>query len=135
MVCFQETWLAKQELVLCNSLHENFLSAGIAKIDFSEGILSGRPSGGVSIFYARHLASYVTPIYFHECNWCVALRFSFNTTSFTLFNVYLPYESNDNEDEFIEKLGLLESYIQNVENSTFAIIGDFNSTLSQRTAE
>ena len=57
------------------------------------------------------------------------MRFSFNTTSFTLFNVYLPYESNDNEDEFIEKLGLLESYIQNVENSTFAIIGDFNSNI------
>ena len=123
---FQETWLAKQELQLCNTLHTEFLSAGVAKVDFSKGILVGRPSGGVSIFYNNRLANYVTPIFFHDCDWCVAIKFTFNSTSFTLFNVYMPYEKSDNEDEYVEKLSLLESFIQNVGHSSYALIGDFN---------
>ena len=41
----------------------------------------------------------------------------------------MPYECNINEDEFIDKLSLLESYIDNVGQSSFAIIGDFNSNI------
>ena len=128
-MCIQETWLAKQELDSCNNLLENFSAFSVAKVDFTQGLLQGRPHGGVSIFYDKRLASHVSPIYFHNCDWCIGLTFKYETVNFTLFNVYLPYECNNNEDEFIDKLSLLESYIDNVGQSSFAITGDFNSNI------
>ena len=130
VVCLQETWLAKQELDLANNLHTEFLAASVAKVDFSEGLLIGRPHGGVSIFYKRSLSRFVTPIYFQNCDWCVAIKCRYGSTSFTIFNVYLPYENFYNEDEFVEKLGLLESFIESIDEPTFAIVGDFNSNIS-----
>ena len=127
----QETWLAKQELDLANNLHSNFLATSVAKVDFSEGLLIGRPHGGVSIFYKHSLSRFVTPIYFENCDWCIAIKFKCESTSFTIFNVYLPYENFYNEDEFVEKLGLLESFIETIDDHTFAIVGDFNSNISQ----
>ena len=131
ILCVQETWLAKQELEICNSLHDDFLAASVAKVDFSKGILVGRPHGGVSIFYNRRLAKYVTPVYFSNCDWCVGIKVQFDRTCFTLFNVYLPYECPNNEDEYSEKLGILESAIQNIENSAYAIVGDFNCNIKE----
>ena len=81
-VLFQETWLAKQDLHLCNSLHENFLSCSVAKVDYSNGILQGRPSGGASIFYNKSISKFVTPIHFPHCNWCVGINILINTVSF-----------------------------------------------------
>ena len=64
IVALQETWLAKQELHMCNSLHDEFLSLGVASVDYSTGILQGRPFGGVSVFYRKRFAQHVKPMYF-----------------------------------------------------------------------
>ena len=130
IICFQETWLAKQELDLCNSLHDEFSAISVAKVDYADGILHGRPHGGVSILYKTRLASYVSPIYFQDCDWCVGMTFTYDSNEFTIFNVYLPYEKNENEEEFLDKLSLLESYIETVGHSAYAIVGDFNSNIS-----
>ena len=130
IICFQETWLAKQELDLCNSLHSDFSAISVAKVDYRNGILVGRPHGGASIFYNRRFSDLITPIYFKNCDWCVALKLTCDSTCFILFNVYLPYESNANEDEYIEKLSMLDSFIQSVNHPSYAIVGDFNSNIS-----
>ena len=51
LVCFQETWLAKQNLDLCNSLHRDYLAVSVAAFDYLDRLLVGRPHGVVSIFY------------------------------------------------------------------------------------
>ena len=74
IVAFQETWLAKQELDLCDKLHHDFLSFNRAAVDYSDGILIGRPFGGVSLFHNKRIANHVTPVYFPDCNWCIGLN-------------------------------------------------------------
>ena len=129
IICFQETWLAKQELELCDGLHERFAHISAAKVDFTNGILIGRPHGGVTIFYDKRLENYVSPLLFQNCDWCVGLTFTYDTVNFTILNVYLPYETSSNEDEFLDKLSLLESYIDSINQSSLALIGDFNSNI------
>ena len=92
LIFFEETWLAKQYLDNCNSLHPNYFSVNVAAVDYSSGLLKGRPHGGVSIFYHRRLSSSVKPLYFANSDWCVGIDLTVENTSFSLINVYLPYE-------------------------------------------
>ena len=46
IIALQETWLAKQDLHLCDNLHPDFLSCGVSAVDYSDGILIGRQHGG-----------------------------------------------------------------------------------------
>ena len=135
IIAFQETWLAKQDLDLCNTLHHNFLSCSRAAVDYSEGILIGRPFGGVSLFYNKRLANYATPVYFSNCNWCVGVNILINTVSFTIINVYLPYECPDNEDEYIEKLSMLDNIIENINHSSYTLVGDFNANITSSSSK
>ena len=130
IVLFQETWLAKQDLNACNSLHENFLAVSVASVDYSAGILHGRPFGGVSVFFHKRLLNYIMPVYFPDCNCCVGVNITVDCTHFTLFNVYLPFESNNHADEYIEKLTLLESHIDNISHASYALVEDFNANFS-----
>ena len=70
------------------------------------------------------------PVYFPDCNCCVGVNITVDCTHFTLFNVYLPFESNDHADEYIEKLTLLESHIDNISIASYALVGDFNANFS-----
>ena len=90
ILLFQETWLAKQDLDTCNNLHKNFLSCSVAAVDYSAGLLQGRPYGGVSTFFHKRLANYTSSLYFPDCNWCVGVNFAFESSCFTIINVYLP---------------------------------------------
>ena len=129
LVFFQETWLAKQQLYLCNSLHEHFLACSVAKVDYAAGILHGRPSGGVSVFYRKTLSKHITPLYFPHCNWCVGIEVNMIDTCFTLINVYMPYESCDNDDEFIHNISILDNIIEGLNHTAYAIVGDWNANM------
>ena len=131
VILFQETWLAKQELHLCNSLYNNFLACSAAKVDFSKGILQGRPSGGVSLFYRNNIASAVTQIHFPHCDWCVGIQVTINSSCFTLLNVYMPYENCDNDDMYIDNLCILQNIIDGINHSAYAIVGDWNGNMKQ----
>ena len=135
IVAFQETWLAKQDLDCCNSLHHDFLSCNRAAIDYSDGILIGRPFGGVSLFYNKRLASHVAPLYFQNCNWCVGINITIDSVCLTIINVYLPYESRDNDDEYIEKLSILDDIIDNINHSSYVLIGDFNANIASSSSK
>ena len=128
-VLFQETWLAKQDLHLCNSLHKNFLSCSVAKVDYSKGILQGRPSGGASIFYNKSISKFVTPIHFPQCNWCVGIQVEIDSTCFTILNVYMPYETCNHDDEYINNLCILQDIIDGINHSAFAIVSDWNDNM------
>ena len=56
IVAFQETWYSKQDLSCINSLHNEFVGSGVAKIDESTGIIQGRYSGGVAIMWRKELS-------------------------------------------------------------------------------
>ena len=131
LIFFQETWLAKQYLDNCNSLHPNYFSVNVAAVDYSSGLLKGRPHGGVSIFYHRRLSSSVKPLYFANSDWCVGIDLTVENTSFSLINVYLPYENRVNDDEYTEKLSILENITDSFTHSNYAFLGDWNANIKQ----
>ena len=129
ILCLQETWHSKQELALGNTLHDDFLSVGVAKIDHSAGLVHGRPSGGVSIFFRKNLFGLVKPLSFPQCNWCVGVEITAGNTSFVILNVYLPYECDNNEDDYIRNLSELHSITDSLSTSSFTILGDWNANI------
>ena len=44
IIAFQETWLSKQDLSCINSLHDEFVGSGNAKIDESSSVIHSRGS-------------------------------------------------------------------------------------------
>ena len=41
----------------------------------------------------------------------------------------MPYQCNDNEPMYVEKLGILKAIIDELDNTCFAIVGDWNANL------
>ena len=128
IVAFQETWFSKQDLNCLNSLHDNYFGFGVAKVDESLGLIQGRYSGGVAIMWKKELSRNIKVLDLNV-NWCVAIEFDVGCTRFVLFNIYMPYQTIANEDEYIEKLGYIKCFIDELNCTNYAIIGDWNANL------
>ena len=128
IVALQETWLSKQNLHMLNSLHSSFEGTGVAKIDESIQILQGRYSGGVALLWRKELGRYVQRIDL-AVDWCVAIELTLNSTKLVIFSVYLPYQCNDNEDDYINCLSAIKTFIDELDCTNFIIIGDWNANL------
>ena len=44
-----------------------------------------------------------------------------------VFNVYLPCDKQDNEDEYLERLTKLHNIVSECDSSCISIVGDFNA--------
>ena len=128
IAAFQETWLSKQSLNCLNSLHDNFVGSGVAKIDESSGIIQGRFSGGVAFLWRNELSKHIKVLELNV-DWCIAIEFSMGSTKFVIFNIYMPYQSPENEDLYMEKLGYIKVFLDELQCTNYAIIGDWNANL------
>ena len=90
-------------------------------------ILSGRPFGGCSILYRRHLSLSVTPIYSCSNRFCAVKLTDSSGTSFSLICVYMPAESHSSSSgEYLNTLGEVEGFIDSLHCDNNIIVGDFN---------
>ena len=126
IVCLQETWFAKQDLKYVNSLHDKFCGTGCATVDYSSGIVCGHPPGGVLTLWRRSIESHVRPLNLNV-DWCVGIEVNLGMKKFAVLNVYMPYQCEENHDEYLDKLGALGAIISELECSCFTIVGDFNA--------
>ena len=104
IITFQETHYSKQNIKCLNGLHDNFVGIGAAKLDESQGIIQGRFSGGVAIMWRSELTKYIKVIELNVTR-CTAIEVTMGETKFIIINVYLPYQSHENEDMYLENLG------------------------------
>ena len=129
IVLLQETLQCKQDLGQLNSLSPLFQGTGVAVTDLSSGILRGRPRGGVAILWRRSLNKFVNEINF-DLDWIAGISLNFpNENAVYIISVYLPCNSRENEDEFLEKLGILASIINDLDSPFVWVLGDFNAHL------
>ena len=70
----------------------------------------------------------VRPLDIH-LDWCVATEITLGSKKFTTSYVYMPYQCHDNESMYVEKLGILKAVIDELDNTCYAIIGDWNVNL------
>ena len=130
VICLQETWYCKQENVLLNTVFDGFHGTGEAVIDSSAGIHIGRPHSGVAILWHSTLDSCVTSLNL-GCDWMTGVKIIFQNKVICILNVYMPVENSDNEDEFLYRLGYLSSKIDELDTSSFCVLGDFNANISK----
>ena len=53
LIFLQETWLFKHELCILNNLHVLFKAFGCSAVDDSDGIVRGRPYGGLGVLIRK----------------------------------------------------------------------------------
>lgn len=120
ILCMQETFLAKQDLEKLNSLNDNFHGAGESTTDLSMGIVRGRIPGGVAILWNKKLDSLINVVRL-GADWCIAIQFNHNGREFIIINVYTPYECHQNEDEYLNRLAFINSFIQDHTSSSMSL--------------
>ncbi len=102
ILCLQETFLAMQDLDKLNSLNDNFNGAGESTTDLGMGLIKGRISGGVAILCKKNLDS-------------------LDVTN---------YECHHNEDEYLNRLAFISSFIESSIISSVYVNGDMNADIS-----
>ena len=127
-MAIQETHYSVQDLKCINSLHDSFVGCGVAKIDESENIIQGRYSGGVALLWRTELSKHIKQIKM-DANWCVAIEVTIESTKFVILNVYMPYQKREHEDLYMEQLGYIKAFIEEINSTNLVIIGDFNANL------
>ena len=61
-------------------------------------------------------------------DWVTGISLSLsNEDIFYILTVYMPYNSSENEDEFLEKLGILVSLVNDIDSPFIWIVGNFNA--------
>ena len=128
MVALQETWYAKQNLQNLNTLHRDFIGMGAATIDETHGVYHGHYPGGVALFWKKDISANIKRLNFNS-DWAVAIEVSQGTSSLVILNVYMPYQCMQNQDQYIDNLWNIYSFIESINTTNFMIIGDWNANL------
>ena len=84
--------------------------------------------GGVAILFRSNLAEHIKVLEL-GLDWCVGIQISFGEKRACILCIYLPHQCPSNEEQYIEKLGILTSVVEELETSCFAIVGDWNADL------
>ena len=126
VVFLQETWLREDELNILNNVHSSYDSFSLSSMNIHDDILVGRPYGGISIMWNRALSSCCSIIQYED-NRLLGISINFNDFNYLFLNVYLPYFSNDNLDDYDMYMGKIASILDGSDASGVVIVGDFNA--------
>ena len=127
IICLQELMLCKSDLHLLNELNVDFENVAFVKDREAEGIVEGRPSRGVAIFWRKSLSHTVSPLIVDDS--IIGIIISNGTSKILLMNVYLPcdYQTYDALDNYRCMLAKLEVVIRDQNIPGVIITGDFNA--------
>ena len=128
VVALQETWYSKQTLQNLNSLHRDFIGTGVATIDESSEIYHGHYPGGVALFWKKDMSANIKRLEFNS-DWAVAIEINLGTSSLVILNIYMPYQCPQNQEQYIDNLWNIYSFIESIHTTNFMIIGDWNANL------
>jgi len=125
ILCLQETWLLPNELSILNGILPDMSGTGVSAVKLSDGLLCGRPYGGVAILWQKSLGYRVHCVN-SDLDWCIAATVTDDDgNSFTVVNVYLPCDSYANIDSYLDYLGKLLAFVSDI-IGPYIILGDFN---------
>ena len=129
VICLQETWYTKQDLQHLNDIHPDFHGTGVSTIDSRDGLIHGHPPGGVCIMWRGKFDRCVTPIEF-DLDWLTGIYFCQDGRKYAVLCVYLPFECPGNEETYLEKLGVLQAILTELDTSCVSVLGDWNADIS-----
>ena len=86
-----------------------FHCVGVSTTDHSDGIFHGHIPGGTTILWRNSLDKNIKCIDMGQ-NRGHAIEVSLNNKQFVLINVYLPYQSVENETVYMDALGAINAF-------------------------
>ena len=95
-----------------------------ADYDFNDGLVHGRGHDGTDIYWSKNLKASS----FSNCDGSIiGLRVFFKKSELCLINVYLPYCSRADTDEFLAYLGKLRQLCEELQCPNICFVGDFTA--------
>ena len=128
-ICLQETFYTKQDLSLLNNIHSDFHAIGESTTDARSGLITGHPPGGIAIFWRKKYDQCVNALHF-DADWIVGIEINIAQKRYVVLNVYMPCESREHADSFLNNLGKLHSIMEELDCTCVFIVGDFNADIS-----
>ena len=126
IICLQETWLAQQDLPVLKTLHNNYNGMGCTSISYEDGLIHGHPPGGVAILWKTSLENCINIIETHH-SWFCCVQINCEAKSHIVICIYMPYEKRDHEELYLQNLGILCAFIDDLNCTSVQIIGDWNA--------
>ena len=111
-----------------NSLHKDFIGTGAATIDETHGVYQGHYPGGVALLWKKDISANIKRLNFNS-DWAVAIEINQGTSSLVILNIYMPYQCIQNQEQYIDNLWNIYSFIESINTTNFMIIGDWNANL------
>ena len=127
ILALQETWLMPNEFHLLSVLHDNLDSYSLSAMDISEGLIVGRPFGGISFIWKMEKSKFITMKTYDDSR-VLGLSLSFDAKSILVLNVYMPTTSQDGKDEFFQYIGRISSIIAESGKEHISLLGDLNTS-------
>ena len=130
IILLQETWLYKHDLQVVLDISKDHYGKAISSIDSDNTVIKGRPFGGLAILWSKRLAS-ACKIIEYDSNRFLGIEIIDEGRSFLLINVYLPFESVDNAEDFTYSLSYLDTIFSEFDSPYGYACGDFNANIKQ----
>lgn len=119
----------KSELHLLSGVHPDFEGCGISAINETSGPLIGRPYGGVAILWRRSISRNVKMCKYDDAR-LLGIEVHLQNDKLLFINVYMPYQCEQNYDDFMLYLGKLTALIGEAETTKIGCYGDFNAKVN-----
>ena len=130
IVLLQETWLTTPNLYKLKNINCNFDANGIPGDECLDDFTAGRPNKGLGFLWNKKLSNNI--VYKkYDSDRIIGLEIKGACHKLLLLNVYLPYESTENFDEYLECLGVIDSLIQCADTNYVIICGDYNACFNK----
>ena len=117
IIFIQEHWLRYDELSELNFVHPDFIGTGVSAMDPSIGILHGRRYGGVGILWRKSISEHVQIVKYDDVR-IIGCQVNHDCGDIIFMNVYLPYQCEENIDDYMLYLGKLSSIINQCNTPT-----------------
>ena len=59
IILLQETWLLPHDMCILQNVHSEFYGDGVSSVDTTDGILIGRPYGGLAVLWRKSLTAFI----------------------------------------------------------------------------
>ena len=69
------------------------------------------------------------PHKYDEYDCVVGIEISSDNKKMYIFNVYLPYDKLDNEEEYIDRLAKLHNILADCDSTCVTVVGDYNANV------
>ena len=131
IVLLQETWLLPQNLCTLHEIHDSFYGDGISAVKTDEGILVGRPHGGLAVLWRKSLNAQLQVVKYDDEDRLMGIVVKSQRKVYHFLNVYLPYECKENVHDFTNYLCKMHTIFMNNNTEYNLAVGDFNANITR----